>query len=182
MQEHAPPGPVESDHTPPTRYLTRFLSESKRHRPEKKVQQGLPGLTNHPRTAPCGYSARSRAESAAGPGGAPARIGVRGGHDLGVGRAAVGALAVQAGQPFVSLLCLRPGQVGSGPTIDPLQQLLQANPDLTSPFLVVAKRMGTTATIRIRQGTPRSPPTDCQSCSIAVRPSASTRRTHTRLL
>lgn len=65
-----------------------------------------------------------------------------------------GTLAVQGGQPFVGILYLRPGHVRPEPTIDTVQQVLQANPDLTPPFLIVAKRTGSTVTIRIRQGTP----------------------------
>lgn len=66
----------------------------------------------------------------------------------------LGTLAIQAGQAFVGIIYLRPGHVGAAPTIDTLQQLLQADPDLNPPFLIVAKRAGTTVTIRIRQGTP----------------------------
>lgn len=61
-----------------------------------------------------------------------------------------GALAVLAGEPIVGLLYLRPGHFDPQFTIATIRSLLNADLDLTPPFIVVARRTGTTVTIRIR--------------------------------
>ena len=81
-------------------------------------------------------------------------------HATGLGRAVLthdadfGKLAVQQGEPLVGIVYLRPGHVGPQPTIDTLQQLLAVDPDLTPPFLLVAKRTGSHVRIRIRSLAP----------------------------
>lgn len=65
-----------------------------------------------------------------------------------------GSLTIPQGLPFVGIVYLRPGHVGPQPTIDSIQQLLLADPDLQPPVLVVVKRTSNTVTIRIRQVTP----------------------------
>ena len=81
-------------------------------------------------------------------------------HATGLGRAVLthdadfGKLAVRQGEPLVGIVYLRPGHVGPQPTIDTLQQLLAVDPDLTPPFLLVAKRIGSRVRIRVRSLAP----------------------------
>ena len=65
-----------------------------------------------------------------------------------------GSLTIPQGLPFVGVVYLRPGHVGPQPTIDSIQQLLSADPDLQPPFIVVVKRTSTSVTIRVRQVSP----------------------------
>ena len=62
-----------------------------------------------------------------------------------------GTLAILQGEPIVGIVFLRPGHIDPQFTIDTLKSLLTSNPDVTPPFVVVAKRMGTVVTIRVRQ-------------------------------
>lgn len=61
-----------------------------------------------------------------------------------------GSLAILAGNPIVGILYLRPGHASAQFTIDSCQAVLKADPDVRPPFLIIAKRTGTTVTIRIR--------------------------------
>jgi predicted nuclease of predicted toxin-antitoxin system len=61
-----------------------------------------------------------------------------------------GTLAIAQGAPAVGIVYLRPGHVGPQPTIDTLTRLLAADPDLTPPFVLVAKRTADRVGIRIR--------------------------------
>jgi predicted nuclease of predicted toxin-antitoxin system len=62
-----------------------------------------------------------------------------------------GTLAVLQRQPLVGLCYLRPGHIDAQFTIDTIESLLTTDPDLTPPFVLVAKRSGSRVTIRIRQ-------------------------------
>lgn len=66
-------------------------------------------------------------------------------HDSDFGR-----LAVLQGEPVVGILFVRPGHFDPQYTIDTLIHLLSVDPDLTSPFLVVARRRAGRLDIRIR--------------------------------
>ena len=68
-----------------------------------------------------------------------------------------GMLAIQQGLPFVGIVYLRPGHVGAKPTIESMQQILHADPELKPPFILVAKRIGNRVNIRVRS---LAPPTD----------------------
>jgi len=70
-----------------------------------------------------------------------------------------GTLAIAQGSPVVGIVYLRPGHVGPQSTIETLKHLLAADPDLSLPFLLVAKRTADRVNIRIR---PLSPPTDAE--------------------
>ena len=61
-----------------------------------------------------------------------------------------GSLAIQKGEPTVGIVYLRPGHNDATFTIGNLQILLRDDPDLTPPFLVVAKRSGAFVNIRVR--------------------------------
>ena len=61
-----------------------------------------------------------------------------------------GTLTIPQGLPFVGIVYLRPGHVDAQFTIESLQQLLAADPDLNPPFLVVIKRSGDGVKIRVR--------------------------------
>ena len=61
-----------------------------------------------------------------------------------------GTLAILGGEPVVGIVFLRPGHINSQFTIQTLQTLLLADPDLVVPFLIVAKRSGTAVSIRVR--------------------------------
>ena len=62
-----------------------------------------------------------------------------------------GALAIMQGEPVVGLVYLRPGHIDPQFTIDSLQAILNADPDVTPPFSLVAKRTDGYVSIRIRQ-------------------------------
>ena len=65
-----------------------------------------------------------------------------------------GTLAVHQGEPIVGLVYLRPGHIDAQFTIGTMQALLTADPDVTPPFLLIAKRTDRGVTIRVRQITP----------------------------
>jgi predicted nuclease of predicted toxin-antitoxin system len=65
-----------------------------------------------------------------------------------------GALAIQAGDPVVGLVYLRPGHIDPQFTIETIRSVLNANLDLTPPFVLVAKRGGHKVAIRIRSLSP----------------------------
>jgi len=61
-----------------------------------------------------------------------------------------GTLAMSQGEKFIGVLYLRPGHIDSQFTIETLQSLLDATPEVQVPFIVVAKRSGPDVTIRVR--------------------------------
>lgn len=62
-----------------------------------------------------------------------------------------GTLAVLGGQPLVGVIYLRPGHIDAAFTIATIEAVLDSNPQLTPPFLLVARRHGTQVTIRVRR-------------------------------
>ena len=65
-----------------------------------------------------------------------------------------GSLAIFQGEATVGILYLRPGHIDPQFTIEMLNVVLAADPDVTPPFVLVAKRTGTSVTIRVRQLSP----------------------------
>ena len=65
-----------------------------------------------------------------------------------------GTLAVHQGEPIVGLVYLRPGHIDAQFTIGTIEALLTADPDVTPPFLLIAKRSDRGVTIRVRHLTP----------------------------
>jgi predicted nuclease of predicted toxin-antitoxin system len=65
-----------------------------------------------------------------------------------------GALAIQAGEPVIGILYLRPGHIDPQFTIETIRTALNADRDLTPPFVLVAKRSGHKVAIRIRDLSP----------------------------
>ncbi len=61
-----------------------------------------------------------------------------------------GTLAVLGGEPVVCIIYLRPGHVNPQFTIQTIETVLASDPDVTPPFLLVAKRTGNSVAIRIR--------------------------------
>lgn len=52
---------------------------------------------------------------------------------------------------FTGILYLRPGHISAAFHISTLQTLLQTNPQIEAPFIVVAENTGSTVKIRIRK-------------------------------
>lgn len=71
-----------------------------------------------------------------------------------------GTLAIAQGAPVVGIVYLRPGHIGPEPTIATLRHLFAANPDLTPPFVLVARRTADRVNVRIRPLTPPAPTTE----------------------
>lgn len=61
-----------------------------------------------------------------------------------------GTLAILQGEPVVGLVFLRPGHMNPQFTTGTLGRILAADPDVTPPFILVARRTGDTVAIRIR--------------------------------
>ena len=61
-----------------------------------------------------------------------------------------GTLAILRGAPVVGIIYLRPGHIDPQYTIGTIEALLDAEPDVAKPFVVVARRSGDTITIRVR--------------------------------
>jgi len=74
-----------------------------------------------------------------------------------------GTLAIAQGAPVVGIVYLRPGHIGPEPTIDTLQHLFAVNPDLTPPFVLVARRTADRVAVRIRPLTPPAATTEGDS-------------------
>lgn len=62
-----------------------------------------------------------------------------------------GELAVTASRPLVGVIYIRPGHIESVHTIETINALVRANPDLVPPFIVVASRRNGDVNIRVRQ-------------------------------
>ncbi|NLF09688.1 MAG: DUF5615 family PIN-like protein [Pirellulaceae bacterium] len=61
-----------------------------------------------------------------------------------------GALYIARLEPVYGIVYLRPGHIDPRFTLDTLRVLFSRNPELTPPFLLVAKRSGNSVTIRVR--------------------------------
>jgi predicted nuclease of predicted toxin-antitoxin system len=61
-----------------------------------------------------------------------------------------GTLAILQTEPLVGLVFLRPGHIDPKFTMATIGALLNADPDVTPPFVLVARRTGSQVTIRVR--------------------------------
>lgn len=61
-----------------------------------------------------------------------------------------GTLAILQNEPLEGLVYLRPGHIDSQFSMETFRALLNADIDLTPPFMLVAKRSGNQVTIRVR--------------------------------
>lgn len=66
-------------------------------------------------------------------------------HDADFGR-----LAILQDEPVIGIVFVRPGHFDPQYTIDTLSSLLSIDPDVSPPFLVVARRRGGQVDIRLR--------------------------------
>lgn len=67
-------------------------------------------------------------------------------HDADFGR-----LAIADGVPVFGIVYLRPGHIDPEFTIESLETLLRQNPDVTPPFIIIARRSGRHVRVRIRE-------------------------------
>lgn len=65
-----------------------------------------------------------------------------------------GTLAMLGGEPVIGILYLRPGHVDAQFTIETINTVLQSDPDIAPPFVLVARRSGVTVSMRVRQIVP----------------------------
>jgi predicted nuclease of predicted toxin-antitoxin system len=61
-----------------------------------------------------------------------------------------GTLAILQNEPLVGMVFLRPGHINPQYTMATIEALLNARPEVTPPFVLVARRSGTHVTIRVR--------------------------------
>ena len=61
-----------------------------------------------------------------------------------------GTLAIRQHEPITGIVFLRPGHIDSQFTIATLRAILDLNPDVSAPFVIVARRSGTQVVIRVR--------------------------------
>lgn len=69
-----------------------------------------------------------------------------------------GTLAILKNEPLVGIVYLRPGHIDAKFTIESIDAVLQANPDLSAPFVLVVKRAGNNIKVRIRRLSQGIPP------------------------
>jgi len=62
-----------------------------------------------------------------------------------------GTLAIVRGEPVTGIVYLRPGHIDPRFTIESLRAVLDEVPEVTPPFIIVARRKGTQVSVRIRQ-------------------------------
>jgi len=65
-----------------------------------------------------------------------------------------GKLAILQNEPLVGLVFLRPGHIDPQFTVATIQAVLSMDPDVSPPFVLVAKRTGNRLTVRIRALSP----------------------------
>ena len=61
-----------------------------------------------------------------------------------------GTLAILQKEPLIGIVYLRPAHISPQFTIATIQAALSVDPDLSPPFILVAKRKGSRVTIRVR--------------------------------
>ncbi len=61
-----------------------------------------------------------------------------------------GNLAIHQNEPVVGMFFPRPGHIDAAFTVETIQAVLSTDPDVTPPFILVAKRTVKTVTMRIR--------------------------------
>jgi predicted nuclease of predicted toxin-antitoxin system len=65
-----------------------------------------------------------------------------------------GKLAILQREPVIGIVFLRPGHIDPAFAIGTLASVLSVDPDVTPPFILVARRTGDQVTIRIRSIAP----------------------------
>jgi hypothetical protein len=65
-----------------------------------------------------------------------------------------GKLAILQNEPLIGVIFLRPAHVDPQFTIATIQAVLTLDPDVSPPFIVVAKRTGNRVTVRVRTLSP----------------------------
>lgn len=63
-----------------------------------------------------------------------------------------GKLAVQAGEPYIGILFLRPGHISSEFVLGALAALEASSIDVTPPFIAVVERKDDQVRVRVRSG------------------------------
>jgi predicted nuclease of predicted toxin-antitoxin system len=61
-----------------------------------------------------------------------------------------GTLAIRQGEPIIGLVFLRPGHIDPRFIIETVETIIKIDPDITPPFILVAKRTGAKVAIRTR--------------------------------
>lgn len=61
-----------------------------------------------------------------------------------------GTLAVLQNEPLVGIFYLRPGHIDPQFTVATIHAVLSIDPDVSPPFILVAKRAGNRVTVRVR--------------------------------
>lgn len=61
-----------------------------------------------------------------------------------------GTLAILQNEPVVGIIYLRPGHIDPQFTIATIEAVLKLDPDVSPPFILVAKRSGNRVTVRVR--------------------------------
>jgi predicted nuclease of predicted toxin-antitoxin system len=61
-----------------------------------------------------------------------------------------GTLAILQHEPLIGVVYLRPGHIDAQFTVETIQTLLNIDPELSPPFIVVAKRVADQVTVRVR--------------------------------
>jgi len=61
-----------------------------------------------------------------------------------------GTLAILQNEPLVGVVYLRPGHIDPQFTVATIQAVLAIDPDVSPPFILVAKRAGNRVTVRVR--------------------------------
>lgn len=61
-----------------------------------------------------------------------------------------GTLAIHQGEPVIGIVFLRPGHIDPKFTVGMLNSLLDLNPELPLPFILVVRRTGNQINVRIR--------------------------------
>ncbi len=62
-----------------------------------------------------------------------------------------GQLVIADGQPFIGIIYLKPGHILPSFTIQSLEALIEEIDYIENPFIIVAKHLGNTTKIRVRQ-------------------------------
>jgi len=65
-----------------------------------------------------------------------------------------GTLAILQNEPLIGVVYLRPGHIDPQFTLETIQAVLTADPNLVPPFILVAKRTGNRVAIRVRALSP----------------------------
>jgi predicted nuclease of predicted toxin-antitoxin system len=65
-----------------------------------------------------------------------------------------GKLAILQNEPLIGLMFLRPGHIDPQFTVATIQAVLSLDPEVSTPFILVAKRTGNRVIVRVRSLSP----------------------------